>query len=74
MIFIVDTSSFSVFRNYYPSAFPSFWEFINALADDGTIRSVKEVFNELQNDNRVVFYKNGRLSTARYSLHRPRQS
>ncbi len=55
MIFIVDTSSFSVFRNYYPSAFPSFWEGVNALVEDGTIRSVKEVFNELQNDNRVAF-------------------
>lgn len=55
MIYIVDTSSFSVFRNYYPSAFPSFWEGVNALVEDGTIRSVREVFNELQNDNRVAF-------------------
>lgn len=55
MIFIFDTNSFSVFRNYYRSAFPSFWEGIDGLAADGTVRSVREVLNELQNDNRVVF-------------------
>lgn len=55
MIYIFDANSISVFKNYYPSAFPGFWDGLNALTDDGTVRSVREVFNELQNDNNAAF-------------------
>lgn len=55
MIYVFDTNSFSVFRNYYPSRFPSLWTNLDALTADGTIVSVREAFNELQNDNRVAF-------------------
>lgn len=55
MVFVLDSNSFSVLKNYYPSSFPSLWAEINALAANGTLVSVREVFNELQNDNRVAF-------------------
>jgi len=55
MIYVLDTNSLSVFKNYYPSRFPSLWTNLDAMAAGGTIVSVREAFNELQNDNRVTF-------------------
>jgi hypothetical protein len=55
MTYVVDTNSFSVLKNYYPNSFPSLWQNLDQLANDGTLLSVREVLNELQNDNRVTF-------------------
>lgn len=50
--YVFDTNSFSVLKNYYPDLFPSLWKLVDELVDAGTIVSVAEVLNELQNDNR----------------------
>ena len=55
MIFVLDTNSLSVLRNYYPASFPSLWSEITAVTQNGTLRSVREVYNELLNDNRSPF-------------------
>ncbi|NQV72046.1 DUF4411 family protein [bacterium] len=46
--FLIDTSSFRVLSNYYQSQFPSFWKRFEEAVANGTIRSVKEVFAELE--------------------------
>ena len=51
MIYVVDTSSFIVLKNYYPGTFATLWARIDTLAADGTLVSVREVFNELQSYN-----------------------
>lgn len=51
MIYVVDTSSFVVLKNYYPGTFATLWGRINKLAADGTLVSVREVFRELQSYN-----------------------
>lgn len=55
MTHVFDTGAFIVLKNYYPTAFPTLWTRIDALAADGTITSVREVFNELQNYNDTDF-------------------
>ena len=51
MIYVFDTSAFIVLKNFYPTTFPTLWQRIDAFASDGTIISVREVFNELHNYN-----------------------
>jgi hypothetical protein len=55
MKYIFDTGAFIVLKNYYPSAFSSLWRRLDAAASDGTIVSVREVYNELHNYNDVDF-------------------
>lgn len=55
MRYILDSNSISVFKNYYPTTFPSFWELVDGIVAEGTLMSVREVFNELQRDNRAAF-------------------
>jgi hypothetical protein len=50
-VYILDTNSFRVFGNYYPEAFPSFWERIEGLAKDGRLVSCHEVAKELDVQN-----------------------
>ncbi len=56
--FLIDTSSFRVLSNYYESQFPSFWKLFNEAVADSTIRSVKEVYSELeQHDTNWIWKK-----------------
>ncbi len=48
MIYIFDTSSLRVLENYYPDRFPTFWERFRSALESGSVRSVREVLNELQ--------------------------
>jgi hypothetical protein len=45
--FILDTNSFRVFSNYYPDNFPTFWENIELMVDNGHILSCREVMKEI---------------------------
>ena len=65
MIYVVDTSSFLVLKNYYPGTFATLWSHINTLAADGTLVSVREVFNELHSYNDSDFIQDWAKS------HRP---
>lgn len=46
MIFVFDTNSLSVFKNFYPDTFPTFWREIEALIHTGDLVSVEEVYGE----------------------------
>jgi hypothetical protein len=52
MTYVMDTSSFSVCGNYFPTRFPTFWQSFDALVQAGGIISVREVRNELDNQSR----------------------
>jgi hypothetical protein len=48
VIYIFDTSPLlALFRNYYRRHFPSLWAKFDALVDNGSIISTREVFNEI---------------------------
>lgn len=47
-MYVFDTSSFRVLRNYYPGTFQSFWQLFDAFVKDGEVISVREVRNELR--------------------------
>ncbi len=76
MIYIFDTSSLRVLGNYYPDRFPTFWERFEAAIEAREVRSVREVFNELQRQstkewlkkwarqNRALFAQPGPKETA----------
>ncbi|GAB4287742.1 MAG: DUF4411 family protein [Coriobacteriia bacterium] len=49
--YVFDTNSFRVFGNYYPEAFPSFWERVEELVGAGRITSCREVAKELELQN-----------------------
>ena len=49
--YVFDTGPFIALKHFYPATFPSLWAKIDRLADDGTLRSVLEGFNELQRSN-----------------------
>jgi hypothetical protein len=55
MIYVFDTGAFIVLKNYYPATFGSLWTRIDTMVSAGTIISVREVFNELQNYNDTDF-------------------
>lgn len=46
--YVFDSSSIRVLGNYYPDHFPSFWSQFEKAVDDGEIKSVREVYNELE--------------------------
>ena len=48
MIYVFDTNSFRVLSNYYPDIFPTVWDHINLLVNNGNLISVREVYNELE--------------------------
>ena len=48
MIYVFDTSSFKVLKNFYPSRFPSLWKGIAELVTTQRMISVREVKNELE--------------------------
>lgn len=47
MIYVVDTNSLNVLRNFYPDTFPSFWDHFDGLVSDGELVSVEEVYEEI---------------------------
>lgn len=57
MIYLFDTSSLRVLGNYYPKRFPTFWERFEAAIEAGTVRSVREVFNELERQSAKAWLK-----------------
>jgi Domain of unknown function (DUF4411) len=75
-VYVFDTSSFRVLRNYYPGTFPSFWLLFDAFVKDGEVISVREVRNELRqqlgdgwlndwiNEHRELFPIPGQQETA----------
>jgi len=50
-LYVVDTNSWRVFGNYYPEAFPSFWDELERLAAASSLVSCREVANELELQN-----------------------
>lgn len=48
MIYLLDSNSFGVLKNYYPTTFPTFWEKIEELATSGRLVSVREVRKEME--------------------------
>lgn len=49
MIYVFDTSSLVVLKNFYPNNFPSFWQAWDDLVENHVATSVREVRNELEN-------------------------
>ncbi|MEA5463178.1 PIN domain-containing protein [Leptothoe sp. PORK10 BA2] len=49
MIYVFDTSSLIVLKNFYPDNFPSFWQAWDEMVENEIITSVREVKNELEN-------------------------
>jgi hypothetical protein len=47
-VYIFDTNVFYALGHYYPSRFPTIWERIDSLAEEGELLSVKEVKRELE--------------------------
>jgi hypothetical protein len=46
-LYVFDTNSLTVFGNYYPDIFPTFWDQLEELLADGAIVSCREVRKEL---------------------------
>jgi hypothetical protein len=46
--YVIDTSSFRVFGNYYPDSFPTFWEHVEELVQHELLVSCSEVRKELE--------------------------
>lgn len=51
MIYVFDTSSFVVLKNFYPSRFPSVWSGMDRLIEAQRLVSVREVLKELDSYN-----------------------
>ncbi|MBN1450323.1 MAG: DUF4411 family protein [Anaerolineales bacterium] len=47
MIYVIDTNSLNVLKNYYLEPFQSFWRDFNLLVEEGRLLSVREVYQEL---------------------------
>jgi len=55
MIYVLDTSSFIVLKNYYRTTFPSLWNGIEQMVANNSLISTREVYNELQAFNDADF-------------------
>lgn len=51
MIYVFDTSSLSKLKHFFPNIFPSIWEGLDGLFQQGNLISTKEVWNEMGNGN-----------------------
>jgi len=47
MIYVLDTNSLCVLKNFYPTTFPGLWVRIDALVASGEFISVEEAYGEL---------------------------
>ena len=57
MIYVFDTSSLRVLGSYFPARFPTFWQRFEAAIEAGEIRSVREVYNELERQSARAWLK-----------------
>lgn len=48
MVYVLDSNSLGVLKNFYPSVFGSFWEQFDHLVSDRRVVSVREVRKELE--------------------------
>lgn len=48
MIYVFDTSSFRVLKNFYPPRFPTLWKNVGLMMEAGDLISVREVARELK--------------------------
>lgn len=48
MIYVFDTSSFRVLKNFYPPRFPTLWKNVGSMMEAGTLISVREVAREIE--------------------------
>lgn len=48
MIYVFDTNSIRILRNYYPQRFPTFWSYFDNAVNEGIVISVREVYKELE--------------------------
>lgn len=49
MRYVFDSGALiDLFNNFYQERFPSLWEKFDRLVSDGTIISVREVYNEIE--------------------------
>ncbi len=48
MIYVFDTSSFRVLKNFYPPRFPTLWRNVNSMIEAEELISVREVARELK--------------------------
>ena len=48
MKYILDARFFILSRDYYPEVFPTFWESIDSVVENGIASSVDEVYGELK--------------------------
>lgn len=46
MIYVIDTNSLGVLKNYYPVTFASLWDEINSMVATGELVSVEEAYSE----------------------------
>jgi hypothetical protein len=60
MKYVFDSDVFiNMFKYYYPKRFPSFWKRFHEYIDDGLICSVREVKNEIKNnDDELAMWTN----------------
>lgn len=71
-MYIFDTSSFSqIFKSYYPERFPSLWERFNRLIECKNIVSVKEVFEEIENESNVPNWSREWIKDRKGLFHPP---
>jgi hypothetical protein len=47
-MYVFDTNIFITLQNFYPSRFPTIWNRINKLTDNGELLSLREVWKELE--------------------------
>ena len=64
MIYVIDTSSFNVLKNYYPEVFPTLWANLDKLIEKDRLISVKEALREcddkIDSDHLQKWIKNNR--------------
>ena len=46
MIYVLDSNSLGVLKNFYPDTFPTLWAEIDAMVSEGELVSVEEVLKE----------------------------
>lgn len=51
MIYVFDTSSLRSLQHFYPSVFKTIWQGLDTLAQQQTLISTREVWNELERQN-----------------------
>lgn len=50
-LYVVDTNTINEWQDYYPDSFPSFWERIEGLVDEGRLTSTRHVEEEIHDES-----------------------